>query len=324
MKVLVTGGLGHVGGVVARHLMQFCHEVLVVDDGRNVADGVDLPVDCVVREPVGAVDHRMIDDFAPDVVMYLAASALVKDGEAQPLDYAQNNVTELVWFLESLMRSRCRRIIYAGSCSVYGIPEKLPLVESHPTLPVSFYGWTKLMAERLIAQVASATDLKFLTFRFFNAVGAGYGIAEGGRSREHVVPQFVEAVREGRPLRVNGTDHPTPDGTCIRDYVHVLDIAEAHMAAAARLVDGSLANEVVNLGTGVGTSLFELIERLRRVTGTQFEAVNGPRLIGDSPVLVASAEKAQRLLGWKATRTLDQAIVETWERAAARSSAKTP
>lgn len=312
MRILVTGGLGFVGGIVSRFLLEKGHDILVVDDGRNsVSDGL-VPKEVVSRQAIGGLSPDEIASFKPDVAMHFAASAMVGEGELQPMDYLQNNVTEFSWFLETLLRGGCRKIVHSGTCATYGTPQFLPLTEQHPVGPVCWYGWTKFVAEQLVAQMAKIGQLEYVGFRYFNVAGTAYGIVEQRKNEEHLIPKALDAALNGTELTVNGNDYPTDDGTCIRDYVHGLDLAAAHLAAADLLMRGQIKNEIVNLGTGIGSSVLQIIAAVEKATGRSITTKIGPRRPGDSHKLVASYEKAKKLLEWSPTRNLEEMINDAW------------
>lgn len=320
MKALVTGGLGFVGGVVAQELGRAGHDVRILDDGRDsVADGL-FADSFIWRLPIEMPDiSDLIWKFEPDVVLHFAASAAVGDGENRPLEYARNNVGAFASFLITLRNARPIPIVHSGSCAVYGVPDRLPVDEDHPTRPVSWYGRTKLMAEELLVR----SGLPHVLFRYFNAAGSAYGIVENRIHEERLIPKALEAVVSGSEFTVNGHTLATKDGTCVRDYVHVLDLADAHMQAAVRLAAGdrTLLGKPVNLGTGRGASVLEVLTVVERVTGGKVQRRLGPGRPGDISEAVASCARAKALLGWKASRTLEDSVRDAWEaRKAARKA----
>ncbi len=312
MKILVTGGLGYVGSVAAQFLLERGHEIRIIDDGRDsVADG-HFDRALVIRQPIGTVDPATIRNFGPDVVMHFAGNANLGYGESRPLEYLDNHVSELGRFMSAVLQSDCRLFINSGSSSVYGDPAEPPYVEEHLPNPSSWYGWTKLMAERLVTHLGTLKKLRYVAFRYFNAAGAAYGIVEKRKVEDHLIPRALTAVEERRVLEVYGRDWPTPDGTCVRDYVHVLDLAEAHLFAAQALVEGKIEGEVMNLGSGYGFSVWEVARTIESVTERPLPLIALPRRPGDSPVRVASIRKARLRLDWAPRRSLRQMIQDAW------------
>lgn len=313
MKVLVTGGLGFVGSVVSRHLLALGHEVVIVDDESHsvakVPDGVEL-----CRKSIGSFQFAELSKpFIPDVVMHFAASSMVGEGDLMPFEYLNNNVGEWSKFLRECMRVGVTKFVHSGTCAAYGNPVYVPIDEIHPLGPLNWYGWTKLMAERLLAQLGALGKVDYVGFRFFNIAGTGYGVVEQHKVEEHLIPIALNAAMKDVPLAVNGRDYPTYDGTCIRDYVHVIDLANAHVRAAQMLVDGMIKNEIINLGTGTGSSVLDVIGMTEKVTGKKIATVEARRRPGDSPKLMASNGKAKKLLGWEPTKKLEDSIRDAYE-----------
>lgn len=324
MRLLVTGGAGYVGGAVARRLRAAGHAIVIVDDlrtgHRETADGFDLLVaDFADETRVGALLGT--DRF--DGIIHLAASCLVGESVAKPALYRENNLTKSLALLELARRHGVARFVFSSSAAVYGEPERVPIDESHPLRPTNPYGETKLAFERALASHAAAHGLSAVSLRYFNAAGA----TRDGRHGEdhdpetHLVPNVLRAAVEGRPVPVFGTDYPTEDGTAVRDYVHIEDLAEAHRLALARAAEAGRA-EAFNLGTGRGYSVQEVIDAARRVTGRPIAVAPGPRRPGDPARLVAAAALASRTLGWApAIPTLEGILETAWAhlRAAGRA-----
>lgn len=307
MRFLITGGCGFVGGVVSKYLMETGHEILVLDDGSSSVVE-DLPGDVVIWESISGIDCRSIERFAPDAVLHFAARASVEAGERDPFTYVQNNVMEFSWFLNTLLRAGVRRVVHSGSYAVYGQPTVVPTPETCVPAPVSWYGWTKLMAEQLVVHLGKMGQLKYVAFRYGNAAGSAYGVVEFKNDR--LIPNAVRAASTDGTVIVNGDDYPTPDGTAVRDYVHVLDLAEAHLLAATALVEDEVTNEIVNLGSGRGWSVREVLSAVGRVVRPVRVKV-GCRRLGDPPILVADPAKAKRLYGWTAKRGLEDCVRDT-------------
>lgn len=314
MRVLVTGGLGFVGGVVSRRLLELGHDVLIVDAGiDSVAEDKFDPVNMIRGRIKDA--GEILEMFKPEVVMHFAASAMVEEGERMPIEYAENNVHEWSQFLKACLKHGTKKIVHSGTCAAYGEPKRVPIDEAHPIAPVCWYGWTKFLAEQLMVQLSKAHGIEYVGFRYFNVAGTGYGIVERRRREEHLIPKALDAVEKDTELTVNGLDYQTKDGSCVRDYVHVLDLAEAHVMAAAGLVGdlSAVKNQIVNLGTGKGSSVMDVINTVEEVTRQKVRWKAGPRRPGDSPMLIADYAKAKELFGWEPKKTLTEMIKDAWQ-----------
>jgi UDP-glucose-4-epimerase GalE len=253
-----------------------------------------------------------------DGVLHFAASAYVGDSMREPLDYFRNNVGGTLSLLEAMRDAGVATIVFSSSCATYGIPECLPITEAAPQRPVNPYGETKLAVERMLGWAAVAHDLRWISLRYFNAAGAdpeGH-LGEAHEPERHVIPLAIAAALGGRPLAVFGEDYPTADGTAIRDYIHVSDLADAHIRALDRVGAGG-ASGGLNLGTGVGHSVRQVIEAVERATGRPVPFAIAPRRAGDPPGLVADASAAAAALGWRPRFARLDEIVDTavrWER----------
>jgi len=310
IPILITGGLGYVGGVVARTLLDMGHEVRIVDHGRHSVSLGLLPDRSVVLAPIesGSV-ASLLEDWKPRAVLHFAASAFVGYGEAHPLEYVQNNVGAFSKFLSSLaVLPPGTTLIHSGSCAVYG-NGRGGFAEHSPTAPVSWYGQTKLIAENLALECSRLFGFRVIGFRYFNAVGSAFGIVERRSYEERIVPRLFKALDASEPFVVNGRDHPTPDGTCVRDYVHVADLAEAHVRAA---LEDTVSAGVYNLGSGEGHSVLDVVRAVEKAAGRKIEVQYGPRRPGDPPSAVAELGKAERCLGWRSRRSLAEAISDAW------------
>ena len=318
MKVLVTGGLGFIGGVTSKLLLQRGHDVLIVDDGRTSIADKQFDWRIVVNKSIGTLPKKHIEQFKPDVVMHFAASASVGEGEKDPMAYLDNNLTEFGGFLYTAMKAGVTKVIHSGSSAVYSEPSPTACKEDWTTAPVSWYGWTKLVAERLLHQLSKSSGLEYVGFRYFNVAGAGLGVVET-RVGDRLIPKILEALALGKRFTIYGEDWPTPDGTCIRDYIHVLDLAEAHIRAAERMMGGSVKNEIINLGSGKGYSIREVMKEAERVTGRELHYSVGARRPGDSAARFADVLKAKLLLEWEPQRTLADMILDSWKGRSAAS-----
>jgi len=317
MRVLVTGGAGYIGSVITERLLQRGDTPVVLDNfyqGHREAlpGGVEtVQADLADLQALEGVFHA----GGIEAVMHMAAVSIVGDSVRDPVRYYRENVANLLPLLEVMERAGCRRIVFSSSAAVYGEPAEVPISEECATRPVNPYGWTKVMGERILADAAAAPDgagtLRFVSLRYFNVAGATKASGEMHRPETHLIPRVLEVALGERPhVELYGTDYPTPDGTCIRDYIHVQDLAEAHVLALDRT---RTASGVYNLGNSRGYSVREVIECVRRVTGRKIPVLNHPRRTGDPPQLIASHGKAAKELGWKPKRGLEDMIASAWE-----------
>jgi UDP-glucose 4-epimerase len=315
MKILVCGGAGYIGSHMVRLLLEERHEPVTLD---NLSTG---HADAVGGSPllVGDVlDDAFLDsvfaDHGPfDLVMHFCARSLVGESVLKPHLYYENNVTGTLRLLDAMRRFDHQRLVFSSTAATYGVPHTEAIDENHPCSPINPYGKTKLVIEHALKDYHEAYGLRSVSFRYFNACGAHpeAGIGERHDPETHLIPNILKSLLEGdKPLKVFGNDYSTPDGSCIRDYVHVCDLAEAHLAAASWL-DGNDTAGIMNLGNGDGFSVFEVIRAVERVTGraVTFEIDN--RRIGDPPKLVADASLARAALDWKPKYGSIDAIVDT-------------
>ncbi len=314
MSILVTGGAGYIGSATAARLLAEGADVVVVDDLREghrdaVPDGAAFhDVSLGDRHALSGVFRR----HAPDAVFHFAASCLVGESMQDPVKYWNQNFHRTLDLLGVMRDHDCRRLVFSSTAATYGEPMSLPITEDHTQIPVNTYGATKLHAEERI-RAAGGWGLRSASLRYFNASGAPVagGAGEDHDPETHLIPLALQAADGSRgPLTVFGSDWDTPDGTCVRDYIHIDDLAQAHVLALAGM-DNGLENVAVNLGNGTGYSVREVIDSVERVTGRGVPHSDGPRREGDPAVLVAGAEKAAALLGWKAAMGDLDAIVET-------------
>jgi len=318
MHVLVTGGAGFIGSTTAAALLSAGHEVSIIDDLRRgrrglVPEGARLIVQNIAD--ASAVD-RIIAELRPDACFHLAALIEVGESMQQPGDYFAINTSATAGLLDALVRHDVGRVVFSSTAAVYGEPVDVPIVESHPTVPTNPYGESKLMAERLLHWYGQAHGLRSIALRYFNAAGAvGVHGERSDAKQTHLIPLVLAAAAGLRPdVHVFGTDYPTPDGTAIRDYLHVADIAQAHLHALAALDAPGATHLCANLGNGQGFSVREVIETVEQVTGRRVPVVLGPRRAGDPAVLVASATVARDRLGWTpAHPTLEAIVRDAWE-----------
>jgi len=314
MRVLVTGGAGYIGSVMVRVLAGASHDVLIVDDlskGHVEAiEGFELErVDIDDRSALRMACSR----FKPEAAMHFAGLSLVGESMEEPLDYFRVNLSGSLNLLLALVDTGCGSLVFSSSAAVYGAPESVPIAEDASTDPISPYGVSKLTFERVLSYVARAGDIRFASLRYFNAAGAylGNGLGEDHHPESHLIPRVILAALGKEPVAsIYGDDYPTPDGTCVRDYIHISDLCRAHMLALDHLGSGGESG-IFNLGNGSGFSVREVIDSVASVSGREFEVSVAGRRHGDPPSLVASSEKARRVLGWEPSFTDVGSIVET-------------
>lgn len=316
MRVLVIGGAGYIGSHSVRCLSAAGHEVFAFDDlslGHRAAVPAGLLIEGTISDQ-GAVE-RALKERRIDAVMHFAAFASVPESVRDPAKYYVNNVVGSLNVLEAMRAAGATRIVFSSTAAVYGAPESVPIIESSAKNPINPYGFTKLTIERALADYSAAYGIGFTALRYFNACGAaGDGsIGEDHDPETHLIPIVLQAalgIRED--VSLFGADYPTPDGTCIRDYIHVEDLAEAHRVALERMRPGE--GSIYNVGTGKGYSVREVIDSARRVTGLPIKVVERPRRPGDPPVLVASSEKLRQETGWSPRFTeLDAITASAWQ-----------
>jgi UDP-glucose 4-epimerase len=313
VKLLVTGGAGYIGSVVTARLLEDGHEVVVLDDlSTGHADAVAPSARLVVAGIAddGAVREVLSDGV--DAVLHFAARSLVGESETAPERYFSNNVGGTLALLESMRATGVRGLVFSSTCAVYGEPVTPgPLDESNPYRPQSAYGASKVAADMMISAFTRAHAFAAVSLRYFNAAGAYGGYGERHATETHLIPLALRTLTEpDRVLQILGTDYPTPDGTAIRDYIHVLDLADAHVLALDALAPGR--HEIYNLGSGIGTSVREVVDVIGAVTGRQPNAVEAGRRQGDPPLLVAAVDKITRELAWKPQRALPQIVSDAW------------
>jgi UDP-glucose 4-epimerase len=302
VRVLVTGGAGYIGSVITAHLLDCGHQPIVVDNlsrGHRDAVPVDVPFVEADLADTSAL-ARIFATYRVDAVMHMAAFAYVGESVNEPALYYRNNVGGGLSLLEAMARSGVSQVVFSSTCAVYGEPKRLPIDEAHPLSPASPYGETKLAIERALHWYRAAYGLRFVSLRYFNAAGGTQNQCERHDPEPHLIPLVLQTAAGRRPdVTIFGADYPTPDGTCVRDYVHVTDIARAHVLALSALASGQRGSDAYNLGCGgAGYSVREVIDIAREVTGRPITVKVGPRRAGDPAILVASSEKAARELGW--------------------------
>lgn len=316
MNILVTGGAGYVGSHAVRLLTQAGHEVWVYDNlsagHRGACPAERLIVGALAEQSrltAALREHRI------EAVMHFAAFALVGESVENPAKYYNNNVLGSLSLLDAMRSAGVQKLVFSSTTATYGVPDKMPIAEDTPQQPINPYGFTKLVIERALADYAHAYGLAYAALRYFNASGANPAgdIGEDHTPESHLIPLVLQvALGQRKEIAIFGEDYPTPDGTCIRDYVHVDDLADAHLRALDRLQAGQGLK--LNLGTGRGYSVREVIEACRRVTGHQIPATIGPRRAGDPPELIADATRAGEQLGWQPRyRDIEEIVATAWK-----------
>jgi UDP-glucose 4-epimerase len=297
MNVFVTGGAGYIGSICVEELLNAGHTVTVFD---NLSEGHRSAVDPRARFIEGDLGEarlltRSLQEAGSEAVLHFAAKALVGESMQQPGLYFQNNVAFGLHLLEAARAARVRKFVFSSTCATYGPPDRVPMTEDLPQRPINPYGESKLMFERMLRWYHELHGLEFVAFRYFNAAGASGRFGEHHRVETHLIPNVLRvALGQAEHCQIFGTDYPTPDGTCIRDYIHIVDLAQAHILALAPGKQG-----FYNLGNGDGYSVRQVIQTCERITGKRIPALEQPRRPGDPPKLVAGAARAILDLGWK-------------------------
>ncbi|MGD8450718.1 MAG: UDP-glucose 4-epimerase GalE [Phycisphaerae bacterium] len=317
MRVFVTGGAGYVGSHCVRRLILAGHDVTVFDNLSFGHRAAIAPQATLIEGDLADRDHlqSVLTPGSFDAVMHFAAFINVGESVDRPLRYYRNNVANTLNLLETMEEARIRRLVFSSTCAVYGEPEDLPLRENMPRAPINPYGAAKLAVEHMIEYSAAAWGLGAMELRYFNASGAAEDgtIGEDHSPETHLIPLILQVpLGQREAIKVFGTDYPTPDGTCVRDYIHVIDLAEAHLLAVEQLREGEA--EALNVGTGTGVSVFEVIAAARQVTGHEIPAEPVSRRPGDPPSLFADATRIQARLGWAPRyRTIDAIVASAWK-----------
>lgn len=319
MKVLVLGGAGYIGSHTVYHLIDNGYDVAIVD---NLQTGHEWAIHPKARFYKGDIRDRAFMDSVfekeqgLDAVIHFAACSLVGESMQKPLKYYDNNLHGTEVMLESMVEHGVKNIVFSSTAATYGEPKNIPILETDPTVPTNTYGETKLSMEKMFHWTSVAHGIKFVSLRYFNACGAHptAKIGEAHAPETHLIPIILQVANGTRDIiYMYGNDYDTPDGYCVRDYVHVLDLAQAHRLAVEYLVAGNDSN-IFNLGNGVGFSVKQVVECARKVTGLDIPAEDAPRRAGDPATLVASSEKAKSVLGWKPEYAdLEQIIGTAWK-----------
>jgi UDP-glucose 4-epimerase len=314
MNVLVVGGAGYIGSLMARRLIDVGHNPVVLDDlstgnRKAVPDGIAFYDGDLADETLLDAIFRKEEI---ELAMHFAAKIQVGESVQRPDIYYRNNVAKVINLLGAMLKNGCKSFIFSSSAAVYGRPEYLPVDENHPINPINPYGTTKRMVEIILGDYQRAFGLNSIALRYFNAAGAALdgSIGEAQKEKQNLIPIVLENLEKGRPTTIYGTDWDTSDGTCIRDYIHVEDIVSAHVKAVDYL-SGRSVFEIINLGTSRGASVKEVVDMVSNVHGSEVAAVNGSRREGDPAKLVASNEKAKKILGWQPAHSDLETIVRS-------------
>ena len=311
MKIFVTGGAGYIGSICVEQLLDAGHSVTVFD---NLSEGhrkaVDPRAELIIGDLQKECDiHDAMEHARPDAVMHFAANALVGESMENPSKYFRNNVYGGLNLLDAMVAVGVKKFVFSSTCATFGPPDRLPIDETLPQRPINPYGESKLMFEKILRWYDEIHGLKFVALRYFNAAGATERYGEDHRIETHLIPNVLKvALGQKDNVQIFGTDYETPDGTCVRDYIHIVDLAQAHMLAL-----GAKESAFYNLGTGGGTSVREIIATCEKVTGKKIAVVEKPRRPGDPARLIAGSEKVQRELGWKPKyQSIDKIIESAW------------
>jgi len=313
MAILVTGGAGYIGSVTVELLRVQGEQVVVLD---NLSRGHRSAVDAAVPFYEGNIgDSALVREITRshniEACIHFAAFAYVGESVGEPASYFENNVAQGIKLLDALLKANVRNVVFSSTCASYGEPQRIPIDETHPQNPTNPYGWSKFFMERILESYDQAYNLRFVALRYFNAAGAAEKRGENHDPETHLIPNVLAAAEGKLPfVSVFGSDYPTPDGTCIRDYIHVSDLADAHIRALDYLRGGG-DSTFINLGNGQGYSVLELLETARQVTGKPIESQFEPRRDGDPSRLIADATKAFQILGWQPRHPDLETIIRT-------------
>jgi len=316
MAILVTGGAGYIGSIVVEVLQANGAEIVVLD---NLSRGHRAAVDADVKFYRGEIGDRdlvgrICAENQIEAAMHFSAFAYVGESVGRPEIYYRNNAMQTLSLLDELIACGVKQFVFSSTCATYGEPQYVPIDEKHPQKPTNPYGWSKFFVEQIMKDFDAAYGFKFVALRYFNACGATRLHGEHHEPETHLIPLVLETAAGKTPhISIFGDDYPTPDGTAVRDYIHVLDLSQAHLLALKHLQNGG-ASEFINLGNGKGFSVLEVIETARKVTDKKITSVTAPRRVGDPSRLVADSTKARELLGWDPQfADLETIIASAWE-----------
>jgi UDP-glucose 4-epimerase len=317
MRVLVAGGAGYIGSVVTAHLLAEGHEVTVLDDlSTGHADAV-VEGATLVRASLHD-SGPVLADVRPEAVLHFAAKSLVGASQQHPEDYWHVNVGGSLALLEAMRAADCRRIVFSSTAATYGEPETVPIPETAPTRPTNTYGASKLAVDHMLTSYATAHGFAAVSLRYFNVAGAAFGLGERHATETHLIPLALQVAAGTRDsLTIYGDDYPTTDGTCVRDYIHVQDLSDAHLLALPAAAEGE--HRIYNLGNGTGFTVQQVVDAVRAVTGHPVPVELGPRRAGDPAQLVASSDRIRADLGWTPRhQDLTGIVRDAWEVAQGR------
>lgn len=316
MAILVTGGAGYIGSVAVEDLHKQGEKVVVLD---NLVYGHRQAVDANIPFYEGEIGdknlvEKIVGEHEIEACMHFSAFAYVGESVEKPQIYYENNFVQTLRLLDVLIKTDVKKFVFSSTCATYGEPKYVPIDEQHPQFPTSPYGWSKFMVERALSDYDTAYGLKFVALRYFNACGASAKCGEHHVPETHLIPLILFAAQGKREnISIFGDDYPTPDGTAVRDYIHIADLSQAHLLALTHLRDGG-KSEFINLGNGSGYSVKEVIEAARRITGKNIETRIAPRRAGDPSKLVADAKKAREILGWNPQfPEIEKTIESAWQ-----------
>lgn len=315
MKILVTGAAGYIGSVCTETLLERGHAVIALDDlSEGHKEALD-PRAIFCRVNLHDTDslNSVFQTHKIDAVMHFAAVCLVEESVREPAKYYRANVAAGISLLDVMLRYKVKKLLFSSTAATYGEPKTSPIPEDHPTNPVNPYGASKLLFERVLAEMRQSAGLEYIAMRYFNAAGASPRFGEDHSPETHIIPILLQVAAEEREcFHVYGTDYATPDGTCVRDYVHIVDIAQAHALALERISD--FAGRVYNIGNSQGFSVKEVVQTASQITGRNIPCRHSARRPGDPAVLVASSDRIRKELGWKPKFSTLEAIVQTaWD-----------
>ncbi len=312
MRIFVVGGAGYIGSVCAELLLDEGHEVVIFD---NLTEGHRRAVDSRAAFFEGELADRTriqaaLSDARPDAVMHFAANALVGESMRDPSKYFRNNICNGLNLLDAMIATGIQRIVFSSTCAIFGLPDRLPIEETTPARPINPYGESKLAFEKILQWYNRIHGLRFVSLRYFNAAGATKNFGEDHRQETHLIPNVLKVALGQKPnVEIYGTDYETADGTCVRDYIHIVDLARAHILAL-----GAPNSAFYNLGTGGGSSVREVVAACAKVTGREIAISEKARRPGDPPRLIASSEKIKKELGWRPQfQSLDAIIESAWQ-----------
>ncbi len=309
MKILVVGGAGYIGSICSELLLDERYDVTILD---NLTEGDRRAIDPRAKFIEGDLADReqtaeTLRQLRPDAVMHFAANALVGESMRNPSKYFRNNIGNGVNLLDAMIDADCRRFVFSSTCATFGLPDRVPIDETFPQRPINPYGESKLAFEKILRWYDQIHSLKFVSLRYFNAAGASEKFGEDHRTETHLIPNVLKvALGKKSHVEIFGTDYETPDGTCIRDYIHILDLSRAHILALS-----APKSAFYNLGTGGGSSVREVIDACRKIIGAKIPAEDKPRRPGDPARLIASSERIKRELGWEPQFQNLGAIIES-------------